>query len=90
MNTERNTQILVAGLKAAHECMYSDRGLRRPEYPRDLAAMYSGMEDELFALYNAIQDNRYAQARTNAAGIIVLASEVIEYVEFLVKAADKE
>jgi hypothetical protein len=89
MKTDRSIQILTAGLKAAHERMFSDKGLRRPEYPRSLQEMYSAMEDELFALFNAIQDRKYALAREDAADVIVTASQIIEYAELLAKAADK-
>jgi hypothetical protein len=89
MKMNRNIQILTTGLKAAHERMFSDKGLRRPEYPRDLQKIYSNMEDELFALFNAVQDKKYALVRENAAGVIVAASEMIEYAELLAEAANK-
>jgi NTP pyrophosphatase (non-canonical NTP hydrolase) len=69
--------------------MFSDKGLRRPEYPRDLPKMYSTMEDELFELFGAVQDKRYANVREHAADVIVTASEMIEYARLLVEAADK-
>jgi hypothetical protein len=89
MKTDRNIQVLMSGLKAAHERMFSDTGLRRPEYPRDLPKMYSGMEDELFRLYGSIQNKEYLLVRNNAADIIVTASKVVEYAELLAKVADK-
>jgi hypothetical protein len=89
MNMDRSTQILTAGLKAAHERMFSDKGLRRPEYPRSLQKMYSIIEDELYALFKAVQDKEYTQVRGDAADIIVTASKIIEYVELLAKTADK-
>jgi hypothetical protein len=89
MKMDRSIQVLTTGLKAAHERMFSDKGLRRPEYPRSLQEMYSAMEDELFALFNAIQDEKYALVREDAADVIVTASKIIEYAELLAKAADK-
>jgi hypothetical protein len=68
--------------------MFSDRGLRRPEYPRDLSAMYSALEDALYALYNAIQDKKYTRVREDAADIIVMASKIIEYAEVLAEVSD--
>jgi hypothetical protein len=69
--------------------MFSDKGLRRPEYPRDLQKMYSSMEDELFALFAAMQDKKYGRVRENAAEIIVTASKIIEYAELLERVSDK-
>jgi hypothetical protein len=89
MKMDRNVQVLVTGLKAAHERMFSDKGLRRPEYPRNLQKMYSNMEDELYALFNAVQDKKYALVRENAADVIVTASKIIEYAELLAEAANK-
>jgi hypothetical protein len=89
MRMDRSIQVLTTGLKAAHERMFSDRGLRRPEYPRSLQTMYSTLEDELFALFNAIQDKKYALIRKNAGDVIVTASKIVEYAELLTAAADK-
>jgi hypothetical protein len=89
MKMDRSIQVLMAGLKAAHERMFSDKGLRRPEYPRNLHKIYSNMEDGLYALFNAVQDKKYALVRENAAGVIVAASEMIEYAELLSEAANK-
>jgi hypothetical protein len=89
MEMDRNTRVLTAGLKAAHERMFSDRGLLTPEYPRDLQKMYSNIEDELFGLFNAIQDKKYVLVRENAAAVIVTASKIVEYAELLTEVADK-
>jgi hypothetical protein len=89
MKMDRSIQVLTTGLRAAHERMFSDKGLRRPEYPRDLQKMYSDMEDELYALYSVIQNKKYPLVREKAAGIIVTASEIIEYAELLTDVADK-
>jgi hypothetical protein len=89
MKMDRNIQILTTGLKAAHERMFSDKGLRRPEYPRNLQKMCSNMEDELYALSIAVQDKRYALVRENAADVIVTASKMIEYAELLSEVANK-
>jgi hypothetical protein len=89
MKIGRNTQILTTGLKAAHERMFSDKGLRRPEYPRSLQKLYSNMEDGLYAVFNAVQDKKYALVRENAADVIVTASEMIEYAELLAEAANE-
>jgi hypothetical protein len=83
MKTDRNIQILTTGLRAAHERMFSNTGLRRPEYPRDLQKMYSYMEDGLFLLFNAVKDKKYALVKESAADIIVTASEITEYAELL-------
>jgi hypothetical protein len=69
--------------------MFSDKGLRRPEYPRDLQKMYSDMEDELFALLAAIQGKKYGRVRENAADIIITASKIIEYAELLERVTDE-
>jgi hypothetical protein len=89
MEVDRNVQVLTTGLKAAHERMFSDAGLRRPEYPRNLQKMYSNMENELYALFSAVQDKKYALVRENAADVIVTASKIIEYAELLAEAANK-
>jgi hypothetical protein len=89
MKMDRNTQVLITGLEAAHERMFSDAGLRRPEYPRDLQKLYSNMEDALFALFTVIQNEEYTLVKKRAADVIVTASEVIEYVKLLEKVADK-
>jgi hypothetical protein len=89
MKANRNIQILTTGLKAAHERMFSDAGLRRPEYPRSLQDMYSNMEDELYELFCAMQDKKYPLVRKNAADVIVTASKMIEYAELLEKVANK-
>jgi hypothetical protein len=89
MAMSRNVQTLMSGLKAAYERMSSGNGLRKPEYPPDLQKMYSGMEDELFRLYVAIQNKKYTLVRRNAADIIVTASEVIEYAKLLVRVKDE-
>jgi NTP pyrophosphatase (non-canonical NTP hydrolase) len=69
--------------------MFSDKVLRRPEYPRSLQRMYSTMEDELYELFNAVQDKKYALVREDAADIIITASKIIEYAEFLTKVVNK-
>jgi hypothetical protein len=89
MKIDRNIQILTTGLKAAHGCMFSNKGLRRPEYPRSLKKMYSDIEDELYALYSVIQNKKYPLVREKAADIVVTASEIIEYAELLTDVADK-
>jgi NTP pyrophosphatase (non-canonical NTP hydrolase) len=89
MTMDRSVKVLVTGLKAAHERMFSDKGVRRPEYPRDLQKMYSDMEDELYELFSAIQDKKYALVREGAADVIVTASKIIEYAELLSEVADK-
>lgn len=89
MQRDRNIQVLVTGLCAAHERMFSDKGLQRPEYPRNLPKLYAGMEDELYALFNAIQDKKYTLVRENAADIIVAAAKIIEYAELLARVANK-
>jgi hypothetical protein len=89
MRMDRNVQILTTGLEAAHERMFSDKGLRRPEYPRNLQKMYSSMEDELYTLFSAIQDKKYARVRENAADIIVTASKIIEYAGLLAEVTNK-
>jgi hypothetical protein len=87
MKTDRSIQVLTTGLKAAHEQMFSGKGLRRPEYPRNLSRMYSDMEDDLYELFNAIQDKKYPLVRENAANVIVTASKIIEYAELLAEVA---
>jgi hypothetical protein len=89
MRMDRNIQVLVAGLKAAHERMFSDKGLRRPEYPRDLQTMCSTMEDSVYDVFNAIQNKKYTLVRESAADVIVNASKIIEHAEFLAYVANK-
>jgi hypothetical protein len=89
MKPDRSIQILMDGLKAAHERMFSEKGLRRPEYPPNLQTLYSNMEDGLFRVFEAIQCKKYTCVRETAADVIVLASEIIEYAELLTKVADK-
>jgi hypothetical protein len=67
--------------------MLSDKGIRRPEYARDLHKLYSRLEDALFETLGAIDAKKYARAKEYAAGVIVIASEMIEYAELLEKAA---
>jgi NTP pyrophosphatase (non-canonical NTP hydrolase) len=89
MMMDRSIQVLITGFKAAHEKMFSDEGLRRPEYPRDLLKLYSNTEDELYELFNAIRDKKYPLVRENAANVIVAASKIIEYAELLAEVANK-
>jgi hypothetical protein len=89
MEPDRSIQILTTGLKAAHERMFSDTGLRRPEYPRDLRKIFSIIEDELFELFNAIWEKKYPLVRESAADVIVTAAKMIEHAELLEKVADK-
>jgi NTP pyrophosphatase (non-canonical NTP hydrolase) len=89
MRMDRSIEILITGLKAAHERMFSDKGLRRPEDQRSLEKMYSVIEDELYALFNAIKSKKYVLVRENAADVIVTASKIVEYAEFLTEIADK-
>jgi hypothetical protein len=89
MKMDRSIQVLTTGLKAAHERMFSDKSLRRPEYPRNLQKMYSAMEDELYALFNSIQNKKYVLVRENAGNVIVTASKIVEYAELLTEAANK-
>jgi hypothetical protein len=51
--------------------------------------MYSNMEDELYALFNAIQDKKYRLVKENAADVIVTASKIIEYADILTEVADE-
>jgi hypothetical protein len=88
MKTDRNIQVLMAGLKAAHERMFSDAALRRPEYVRDLQRLYSNMEDALYVVFDFIKEKKYVLVREKAADIIVAASEMVEYAELLANAAD--
>jgi hypothetical protein len=89
MNMDRSIQVLLAGLKAAHARMFSDKGLRQPDYPRDLHKAYSNMEDEFYRLFGAIRNKKYDLVRSSAADIIVAASKIIEHAELLAKAANK-
>lgn len=88
MTTTRSMQVLTAGLKAAHEQMFSDTGLRRPEYPRNFQKIYTSLENNVFALYEAIRDEKFARVRETAADTIVNASKIVEYAEFMERVAD--
>jgi hypothetical protein len=85
MKVDRNIQTLIRGLKAVHEYMLSDKGLRVPEYPCELQKTCSAIEDRLCKLFNAVQNKEYARVREDAADIIVAASKIIEYTELLTK-----
>jgi hypothetical protein len=61
--------------------MFRDTGLRKPEYPRDFAKLYSWSEDNFFDLFNAIKTKKFTGVRETAADIIILMSEIIEHAE---------
>jgi hypothetical protein len=81
MEADRSIQILLTGVKAAHERMFQGKGTQKPEYPRDLAKLYSWSEDSFFELFNAVKDRKPEEIRKNAANVIILMSEIIEYAE---------
>jgi NTP pyrophosphatase (non-canonical NTP hydrolase) len=89
MTADRSIKVLTAGLKAAHERMFSDSGLRRPEYPRNLQKMYSNMEDAAYELFDAVQVRDCAFIRKAAADVIIAASNIVEYAELLKEVTDK-
>jgi hypothetical protein len=89
MTADRNTQVLLAGLRAAHEQMFSDKGLQKPEYPRNFKKLYGYMEDSLYELFDAVQQHALTAIVANAADIMVNASKIIEYAELMQRVADK-
>jgi hypothetical protein len=90
MKADRNIQILTTGLKAAHKQLFTDKGLRRPEYPRRFDQIYSILEDQLFALYNAVRQNNFALIIEKGGDIIVTASMMVEFAGLLQDAADDD
>jgi hypothetical protein len=90
MKADRNIEILTTGLVAAHKRLFTDKGLRRPEYPRSFGKMYSVLEDQLFALYDVIQQNNFASIVEHSGDIITTASMIAEYAGLRKDVADKE
>jgi hypothetical protein len=88
MTSDRNTVVLAAGLKAAHERMSTDKALRRPEYPRDFHKLRSRMEDEVYALIDALAHEKPDCIQAFAADVIVTCSEMIEYAGLVAKVKD--
>jgi hypothetical protein len=90
MKADRNIEILTKGLVAAHKRLFTDKELRRPEYPRSFIKMYGTLEDQLFVLYSAIQQKNFASIIERSGDIITTASMIAEYAGLRKDAADKE
>jgi hypothetical protein len=90
MKADRNIEILVTGLVAAHKRLFTDKGLRKPEYPRSFLKMYGTLEDQLFAMYSAIRQKNFASIIEYSGDIITTASMIAEYAGLRKDAADKE
>ena len=89
MTMDRSIQVLVTGLRAAHERMFRGTGLNRPEYPRDFQRLYGFAEDSFDSLFDAVRHKKFDVIRECAADIIVTASKIIEYAELMQKVSDK-
>jgi hypothetical protein len=81
MKADRSIQILSAGLKAAHERMFSRKGPQQPEYPRNFDRLYGWAEDSLFALFEAVSHKDPVKTIESAGDIIVIMSEIVEYAQ---------
>ena len=90
MKADRNIEILTTGLIAAHKRLFTDKGLRKPEYPRSFSKMYSTLEDQLFAMYSAIQQKKFASIIERSGDIITTASMIAEYAELRKDMVDKK
>jgi hypothetical protein len=81
MTTERSQEVLNKGIEAAKTWMNSIRFLNRPEYKRDFNDLYNKAEDELFDIFNAMEDKDFDGIKLNSSVLIGTLSEIIEYAE---------
>jgi hypothetical protein len=78
MKAERNAQLLTAGLRAAHRRLFRQEELKKGEYVHDFLTIYSDLEDALYSLYSAVQQNQSKKINRDAGDIIVEASKLAE------------
>jgi hypothetical protein len=62
----------------------------RPDYPHDFDRLYGWLEDKVFNLYEAIRKKKISHVRTVAADIIVTTSEIVEFAEERLIAAERK
>jgi arginyl-tRNA synthetase len=81
MRADRNIEILTAGLKAAHEQLFTPAHMRRPDYPRNMEQLYSELEDEVHNMFMCVRRKDWAKLRQDAGEVISYASMMIERAE---------
>jgi len=77
MDVEREEQILRAGLKAAQGQI--SQHLQHREYPRDFSRLYEWLEDQVYALFEAIYHRKNNKIYRTAGEIIALTSKIAEF-----------
>jgi hypothetical protein len=85
MTLARSLEVLMKGLKAAGERMLSERVMNRPEYKRGFQKLYDNAENELFNVYNAIENKKYKTIRESAGDLIITMSKIVEYAEMRIR-----
>lgn len=90
MTANRIVEVLSKGFNTAKERMLSDKGLKAPEYKRDFQKLYGDAENELFDVYNAIEDKKYKELLEKASNLIITMSEIIELTEVRLEAEKKK
>jgi arginyl-tRNA synthetase len=81
MRADRNIEILTAGLKAAHERLFTPVHMRRPDYPRDMEQLYSTLEDEVHNMFLCMRRKDWEKLRQDAGEVISYASMLVESAE---------
>jgi len=77
MDAEREEQILLAGLKAAQNQI--PQHLQHKEYPRDFNRLYEWLENNVYALYEAIYHRKKDVIYGVSGEIIALVSKIAEF-----------
>lgn len=77
----RKIQLLLAGTRAAHRSLFRQDERKDEEYSSDPLAVYSGLEDALYALYSAIRQGQKKKMLRAAGDIIAQASVIAEMAE---------
>jgi hypothetical protein len=90
MTVERSLEVICKGIKAAGERILSFKGIQKPEYKRELKELYGSAEDELFNVYNAIEDKKYKELRERAGDVIIIMSKIVECSEVVITAEETE
>jgi hypothetical protein len=78
MKADRNIQLLVTGMRAAHRRLFRQEELKKGEYVHDFPTIYSELEDALYAAFTAIQLKQTDKINRNAGDVIVAASKLAE------------
>jgi len=79
MDSEREGQILQAGLESARE--QAEQHAQRAEYPRNINRLYEWLEEEVFDLYGAIYHKKLSKIYSALGEVIFTASEMAEFVK---------